>query len=247
MISIAALIYRSVKYADWLHRSLMAYTPMIERGEAEFYFIANDPTAEIIDHLESRRYLYYLNVNPRISEEELFKMGYAGPEYIHRVYRGWNEAIRRARGEQICLINSDNFVSPDWLENLEKFSGRGFVVCSQLVERIHPKYGVYPGALHGEFGSHPDNFDEPRWLRYVKQVKFTGLSMGGAYMPCLLDKAMALKAGLYPEGNISGGTWKMVREYGDQAFFRRLAELGVKHVTAMDSLVYHTKEGEMEE
>ncbi len=246
-VSIASLIYKSKRYADWVHDSIHEFTPHLKRGEAEFFFVANDPTEDLLAHLQEKGYRHYVNRNPRKTEEELFKMGYGAPEYIHRVYRGWNKAIELATGEVVVLLNSDNYVSPDWLENLLKYLSSKTVVCSKLVERMHPDHTVFSGAYHCEFGSHPDNFDREAFLDFCEYVKTTGLQLGGAYMPCAFYKRFAIEAGLYPEGNIAGESFNDVVDYGDVAFFEKLSRAGVRHVTAMDSIVYHTKEGEMDE
>lgn len=246
-IPIVSLIYKSKKFADWVYESLYEFTPMIHKGEAEFFFIANDPEGDLVDYLTAKGYKFYVNINPRRTEAELFKMGYAKPEYIHRVYRGWNKAIRKAQGELVVLVNSDNYFSTDWLENLLKFSSPHTVVCSQLVERKHPKYGIFPGAYHGEFGNHPTNFKKDEFLSFANKLRITGFKQGGAYMPCMFYKDIALKAELYPEGNIAGRNYDDVAFYGDEYFFNKLAKLGVKHITSLDSIVYHLKEGEMDE
>jgi glycosyltransferase involved in cell wall biosynthesis len=246
-ISIASLIYRSKKYADWVYDSIHEFTPQLERGEAEFFFIANDPTEDLVAHLQQKGYRHYLNHNPKRTEEELLRMGYAAPEYMHRVYRGWNKAITSAAGDIVVLVNSDNYFSPDWLENLLKYLSSKTVVCSKLVERLHPKHGIFPGAYHCEFGAHPDNFDKYAFLGFCEKMKTTGLQLGGAYMPCALYKRLAVQVGLYPEGNLAGTSFEDVVAYGDEVFFKKLSEIGVQQVTAMDSLVYHTKEGEMDE
>jgi len=246
-ISIVSLIYKSKRFAEWVYESVHEFTPMIHRGNAEFFFIANDPEGDLVDFLTAKGYKFYININPRRTEEELFNLGYAKPEYIHRVYRGWNEAIRKSQGELVVLVNSDNYFSPDWLENLLKFSSPNTIVCSQLVERKHPKYDVFPGAYHGEFGNHPDNFKKDEFLSFANKVRITGIKQGGAYMPCMFYKNIALKTGLYPEGNIAGRSFDDVAFYGDEYFFNKLAKLGVKHITSLDSIVYHLKEGEMDE
>jgi len=247
-ISIASLIYKSKKYADWVHDSIHEFTPQLKRGEAEFFFVANDPTEELLAHLQQKGYKHYVNRNPMQTEEELFKMGYGAPLHINRVYRGYNKAIESAEGEIVVLVNSDNYFSPDWLENLLKYLSSKTIVCSKLVECINPKYGsVFPGAYHGEFGLHPDNFDKEAFLRFCERVKTTGLQFGGAYMPCAFYKRLAIQVGSYPDGNLAGASFNHVVATGDEVFFRKLSKAGIKHVTAMDSIVYHTKEGEMDE
>ena len=246
-ISIVSLIYCSSKYADWIYESVHRFTPMLATGEAEFFFVANDPTDNLLRHLEEKKYPFFLNRNEKKSDEELFLLGYGAPEYIHRVYRGFNIGIEKSRGEIVVLLNSDNCASSDWLENLLKYLGPNTIVSSQLAERAHPKYGVFPGAYHCEFGNHPDNFNEPEFLAFVERFKMTGIVEGGAYMPCAIYRENAIKVGMYPEGNIAGINFEDIVECGDERFFHSLSKAGITHVTALDSIMYHFKEGEMDD
>ncbi|MGH7175549.1 MAG: glycosyltransferase family 2 protein [Minisyncoccia bacterium] len=243
-VSIVSLIYQSPSLADWVVESVRKFTPMVRRGEAEFFFVANDPDLRLLRHLRDKGYPYVVNVNRHYSDQELFALGYASPEYMSRVYRGYNHGVRVARGDYVVLINSDNYFSPDWLENLLKYSDRSRVISSTLVERHHPQFSVFPGALHGEFGSTPTTFNEAGFLDFASRVKKTGLEEGGAYMPSLFHRDVALEAGLYPTGNIAGSSADQVIRYGDEEFFDRLLALGVRHYTALDSISYHLKEGE---
>lgn len=245
-ITIVALIYRSPVWAESVYSSLIRHTPHLSDGRANFFFVANDPTPDLLHFLQQNEYPHYVNVNPRRTDAELFQAGIAKPEYIHRVYRGWNYAIRMADGEIVVTVSSDMFFSPCWLDALLKYSHPTRIVSSQLVERHHPKHGIIPGAIRGEFGDYPTNFDEIGFLGFASMVMQRRCDYGGTYGPCLFYKEMALRAGLYPEGNLAGSSFNEVRRYGDQEFIRRLAEIGVEHVTAKDSIVYHTKEGEMD-
>jgi len=244
-VSIISLIYQSATLADAVYDSVHRFTPMIGRGEAEFFFVANDPHPALLAHLRRRGYQHIVNSNRRYSAEELFELGYAGPEYMSRVYRGYNVGVQAARADLVVLINSDNFFSPDWLENLIKYSDRNRVISSTLVERLHPTFKtIFPGALHGEFGGTAATFDEAAFLSLVARVKKTGLEAGGGYMPCLIHRDVALEVGLYPSGNIAGRTFDHVAQFGDEEFFARLQSVGVSHFTALDSISYHLKEGE---
>jgi hypothetical protein len=246
-VSIISLIYRSATLADWVHDSVHKFTPLIARGEAEFFFVANDPTPGLVAHLDQRGYPYVVNNNKQHSDEELFALGYGAPEHMSRVYRGYNEGVRHAKGDYVVLVNSDNYFSPDWLENLLKYSDRSKVISSTLVERSHPEFGVFPGAVQGEFGGTVAEFDEAGFLTFVSTSKKTGLRPGGAYMPSLFHRDIVIEAGLYPDGNIAGADFMEVARFGDEAFFDRLASLGVEHLTALDSISYHLKEGERED
>jgi len=246
-VSIISLIYQSSALADWVHDSVHKFTPMIDRGEAEFFFVANDPTPGLVAHLRRRGYPHSINVNRRYSDEELFAQGYGAPEYMSRVYRGYNEGMRAAGGDYVVLINSDNYFSPDWLENLLKYSDRSRVISSTLIEREHPVFSVFPGAVHGEFGDSPETFDEAAFLSFAATIRRTGLKAAGAYMPTLFHRDIAIQAGLYPCGNIAGARFDDVARYGDEAFFDVLKSLGLGHYTALDSIAYHLKEGERDD
>jgi len=243
-ISIASLIYKSIKMADWIHESIHEFTPMIRSGEAEFFFVANDPTEKLLLHLKNKNYNFIEQNNEILSEEELFKLGYAWPEYIHRVYKGYNSAILHSKGEIIVLVNSDHYFSPDWLENLLKYYDTQKIVCSQLVEPINPKFGIFPYAIHGEFGNSTENFSKDGFLDFAMRIKKTGIYLGGAYMPCMFSRDLGIYTGLYPEGNIAGESFDKIHKTGDEAFFERLSAKDILHITALDSLVYHLKEGE---
>nr|WP_245249572.1 glycosyltransferase [Methanolinea mesophila] len=163
------------------------------------------------------------------------------------VYKGYNKGITSASGDIVVLVNSDNCFSPDWLENLLKYLGPDSIITSHLVERNHPEHGIFPDASYCDFGNSPKNFDETGFLKFVEQKKVTGLTKGGAYMPCAVFKKNAIKVGLYPEGNLAGKSFKDVVEFGDQNFYRKLSNIGVQHFTSLDSIVYHFKEGEKDE
>ena len=141
-ISIISLIYKSACLADWVYGSVAKFTPMLDRGDAEFMFVANDPHPGLLHHLRDKGYPFIVNHNRRYTSDELFELGYAAPEYMSRVYRAYNQGVRRAAGDYIALINSDNYFSPDWLENLLKYSDRSRIICSTLIEPGHPRFGA---------------------------------------------------------------------------------------------------------
>lgn len=246
-ITIVCLIYKSKRLAEALYDSIVEYTPMLASGQAEFFFIANDPTEEAMEYLESKNIPHFVNMNEPLSNEKLFSMGVGAPEYMRRVYQGYNLGILKAKGQKVVLINSDNFFSRDWLENLLKYSDYQKVVCSTLVEPGQGKIGVFPYAIEKDFGRTLDDFKEAEFEEFAEKNSKTGYTTGGAYMPCLLYKDIAVLAGLYPEGNLAGKSFDEVSRFGDEYFYDRLKEFGVEHITAKDSIVYHLKEGEKSE
>lgn len=251
-ISIAALIYKSNVYADFVYNSVHKHTPELKSGEAEFYFIANDASDEVINHLTDKGYNYYVNNNVVFSNDELFKQGYGKPEYINRVYKGWNEAIRKARGEIVVLVNSDMGFSDDWLKNLINKVSKDTIVSSKLIERGHERIGHFPDSLNGtgsyvyHCGKTPKDYDEEKFLSFAKTFRSDKVTTGGVFMPCAFYKENAFKVNLYPEGNIAGRSFDHVVECGDHKFFRLLSSIGVRHITTWDSIVYHFQQGEME-
>ena len=246
-ISIICLIYRSSRLAEKFYRSLEEYTPMLKSGLAEFFFVANDPTKEVLDFLKKHKYPYILNKNKQLTNDELFKEGYAAPEYMRRVYQGYNEGIKHAKGNKIVLVNSDNFFSKDWLENLLKYLNHQTVICSTLVEPGHILHGVFPGAIEADFGRKIDEFQDDNFQQFANKIRKTGLKPDGAYMPCLMYKDIAILAGLYPLGNLADKSFDTVKEFGDIYFYQKLYSFGVRHYTSKDSIVYHLKEGEKDD
>lgn len=246
-ISIVCLIYKSEQLAEALYESVLKYTPKLATGQAEFFFIANDPTEGVVNFLKSKNVPHYINVNEHLKENELFDKGFGAPEYMRRVYQGYNLGILKARGQKVVLINSDNFFSRDWLENLLKYSDYKKVVCSTLVEPGQEQAGVFPFAIEKDFGRTLEDFKEAEFQAFAEKNSKTGYTTGGAYMPCLLYKDIAIMAGLYPEGNLAGTSFDEISRFGDEYFYDRLKEFGVEHITAKDSMVYHLKEGEISE
>ena len=254
-VSIAALIYKSTIYADFVYQQVHKYTPMIQSGDADFFFVANDASDEVIEHLDKMKYPYIKHTNHKYTDEELFARGIGWPEYIHRVYRAWNRCILEAKHEYVCLINSDNGFSHDWLENLIKYANPSTAVSSLLIERGHETLGTFPSSLNGtgsigyHCGKTPLEYDECRFIEYAtrhKEVYCDKTTSGGVYMPILFNKQKAIDVGLYPEGNTAGSTFFDVIDYGDRVFMRKLKEIGVEHITSWDSVSYHFQQGEME-
>lgn len=249
MISIAALIYKSTAFADATVKSLLEFTPHLHDGRARFFFVANDATPELLAHLDKKGYAYVRQDNVTRTEPELLKMGYAGPEYIHRVYQGYNRAIMESN-EQMVLLNSDMQFSPGWLEGLENFWNPSLVLTSTLVERWQAKFGDKnaPGAadyfVERDFGDHPHRFDASGFYTFSKTLAKPEIRHGRHYASIMLSRSKAIETGLYPEGNLFA-PWGVYS--GDQAFFARLKTKGVTHAESAASIVYHFNEGEKED
>lgn len=259
MISIFSLIYRSTKYIDALYDSIVRHTPELSDGRAEFFFVANDATDKVLGHMRERGIPHYAVSHEVRTLREIEAQGFAAPEYMCRVYKGYNFGIDRCKGDVVVPVNSDHLFSPNWLGNLVAHLDEKTAPASLLVEPGHPRHGVFPKAVKGNFGRSPETFSEGAFLDFVASNTQPGVTRpGGAYMPVAFFKDALVRAGKYPEGNLAVPPHEQYRPimqrgrkygtaYGDIVLFSNLEKLGIRHVTAMDSIVYHIKEGEKDE
>ena len=244
-ISVICLIYQSPQYAECVFDNLQKYTPELETGEAEFYFVANDPTYEVATFFERNSYPFYINNNPHLTEAELFNLGFAFPEYMSRVYRGYNYGIKVSRNPIVMLISSDNCFSPDWLQNLKKRLTIDNVVSPKMIQ---PSW--FRNPINGSecdimpFGNGWESFNEKRFLERVKFISNDNNSVGNAFMPLMCYKKNIEIIGYYPEGNLHNGNYQTILRTGDTEFYLRLANIGVEHIQSDDSIIYHFNEGE---
>jgi cellulose synthase/poly-beta-1,6-N-acetylglucosamine synthase-like glycosyltransferase len=248
-VSIASLVYASPEWADSVASSLARTVAGLSDGDVEFFFVANNPTKEVVKHLKERGYPFFVHEKETPSDEELFASGFAWPGYLHGVYRAYNMAIREARGEIVVLVNSDHVFAPGWLKYLLAELTPNRIVSCACVE----PWGVFRDsefgtpALLADFGRTLETFDERSFFEFADQFIASnhGVTMGGEKMPCAFYKSVALDVGLYPEGNLAGATFNEIADFGDRRFFRKLRAKKVFHYTVWSSLVYHFKEGEL--
>ena len=244
-VSIVSLIYQSKHFAEFVYDSVIKHTPEITSGEAEFFFVANDATEEVIEFLKEKKYPHYVNNNTHYTELELFNKGYARPEYINRVYAGYNFAIKMCKHPIVVLINSDMAFSPNWLSNLTKRMSDDVVVSPVTFQPtwfINPRNGLRcPKFI---FGATIKSYNEDAFLKKVTEMTEDSSSVGVIFMPVMFYKWQVELIGGYPEGNLHGGTFETVRMTGDTFFFDKLQEKGIRHIQSNDSFVYHLNEGE---
>lgn len=244
--SIICLIYRSTDYACFFYNCLRRNTLELEEGDAEFFFVANDASDEVIDFLRDNDYPHIVSRNKHFTEHEMQIKGFAPPEYISRVYQGVNQGIRHAKTDEIVLMNSDNFVSRDWLTNLRKRLHRNCVVSPVLVQphRVFPNPINHTLSLVKDFGRGLESFREDKFIQWADTIKIDSCSIGNPFMPVLMYKWQAELVGLYPEGNIADDNGKF-KYAGDTYFYMKLNALGIQHINSNDSVVYHLQEGEL--
>ena len=141
--------------------------------------------------------------------------------------------------------------SEGWLESLLKHCDEVTCVASRLVEQGKLSTGKY--GIEKNFGDSWNKFDEIGFRTYADSIQSNEVKEGGLYMPLLVRKKDFESVGGYPEGNIVPGSdvfSPIIAKpgvpviSGDTAFIEKLGRIGVKHVTAFDSVVYHFQEGE---
>jgi hypothetical protein len=245
-VSILSLIFQSTKYAEFVYNSVMKYTPEIQDSMAEFFFVANDATKEVLNFLKEKEYPHYIKNNTHYSDAERFEKGFAGPEYCGRVYMGYNYGIQQAKNPVVVWVNSDNCFSPDWLPNLKKRLALNTIVSPRIIQPLARFRNPinYTRCLVENFGTGPDTFNEVAFQSRVGHIKANTITEGNAFFPAMVYKENVEKVGYFPEGNLHNGRYEKIKYTGDTYFYRRLSQLGIKHITSNDSIVYHFDEGE---
>ena len=247
-VTIICLIYKSPAYAIGLYRHLKLVTPSLESGQSDFYFVANNANTKTINALKKFDIPFVEFNREVLSDTQHASLGFATPEYIGRVYAAYNFGIQQCKSPLVVLINSDMVFSNNWLEELLLLENGKQIVSCELVERKHPKYGVFPGAISKNFGNSFKNLRWNEWLSYSSALMEMELTMkdGGAYMPSLFRTQWFKEISFYPEGNIrdKNSSYDQVSVFGDEFLFASLKEHGIRHVTTSRSLCYHFKEGE---
>jgi len=241
-VSIICLIYKSVKWLEFVYEQVLRYTDMSNK---EFFFVANDATDGVLQHLRTHYIPHYVWNNSAEQRREWF---------INNVYRAWNYGAKMARGDYLLFINSDMAFSPGWFERLfEKLNGQN-CVTSRLVESGKLASGEY--GISRNFGRSIEGYDEEGFLEYAKSVSRPVVRDGGLFMPLFIHRGGFLQVGGYPEGNIVPGsdflnpsTAKQGEPCvsGDVVLMQKLQTIGIQHQTAFDSIVYHFQCGEMDD
>ena len=247
-VEVVTLVYKSLDYLNFIVKQLKSGLCRVDGWDVGVRVVANDATQEVIDKLPSLEIPYSIFSNPDPDEF-----------YLNRVYGAYNHAVESSEYDNVVLVNSDDRFSKGWLANLLKHHDGVNIPCSRLIESGKMEsgtHGVNLGTQH--FGRHPNEFDESGWEAWAEQNAVDDTLRGGLYMPCLLEKARFIEAGMFPRGNVFLENGMIVSGHpndrptfkaGDDYFFHDVLEVqyGMKHITVFDSLVYHIVEGERDE
>jgi len=241
-VSIICLIYKSVKWLEFVYDQVLQYTDLSNK---EFFFVANDASEMVLRYLREHYIPHVVWNNSQQQRREWF---------INNIYRAYNYGAKRAQGDDLLFINSDMAFSPGWFERLfEKLNGKN-CVSSRLIESGKMPSGEY--GISGDFGRNAEEYNEADFLRYASSVSEPLVCAGGLFMPLLMRKNDFLRVGGYPEGNIvpdSDIFHPIIAEQrkpcisGDKVLMQKLQYMGIQKQTAFDSIVYHFQCGEMDE
>ena len=235
-IEIISLAFKSVSYLQSISKQLKSDNCKIDGWDVGIRILLNDATNEVIEETKKLDIPYTIFNNPNPNEY-----------YLNRVYRAYNQCVITTEYDNVCLVNSDDIFSKNWLWNLLKHHNGINIPCSRLIES-----GKMPSGMYGvtqNFGRTPETIDYVGWENYVNQIAVDEIHHGGLFMPCVFEKKRFLESGMYPEGNIYmdgvGTRNGSVLASGDAYYFKDLERrYGMKHITPFDSLVYHIIEGE---
>ena len=242
-VEVISLIYKSTKYLEYIVNQLRSEFYKVPGWDVGVRIVANDATERILDSLKSIDIPHTIFSNPDKNEY-----------YMNRIYRCYNYCVTSSEYDNVCLINSDNGFSANWLSNLLKHHNGINIPCSRLIESGKMPSGKY-GVSHN-FGRACDEFENNfnEWLIWAGQHSEDTIQSGGLYMPSIFEKQRFVESGMYPEGNIYsdgkvGSLVGGVKRTADEFFFNEILgkKFDMQHITVFDSLVYHVQEGEKDE
>ncbi len=242
-IEVVSLIYKSTKYLKYIVNQLRNEFCKVLGWDVGIRIVANDATEKVLDALKDIEIPFSIFNSPDKNEY-----------YMNRVYRCYNYCVTSSEYANVCLINSDNGFSKDWLSNLLKHHDGINIPCSRLIESGKMESGRY--GVSNNFGRTCEEFESrfDEWSTWSNNFKEDKIAPGGLYMPAVFDRQRFIESGMYPEGNIYsdgrvGSLIGGVIRTADEFFFNEVLckKFDMKHITVFDSLVYHIQEGEKDE
>tara|TARA_Y100000593_G_scaffold95015_1_gene198294 strand:- start:37931 stop:38689 length:759 start_codon:yes stop_codon:yes gene_type:complete len=245
-IEIVSLIFKSVQYLHFIYDQLKSDMCKADGWEVGIRIVANDATEEVINELKKLdiNYTIFNNLDPN-------------EFYLNRVYKAFNHAVFSSEYDNVCLLNSDNVISKNWLSNLLKHHDGANIPCSRTVESGKMASGKHCINMgNNDFGRHPNGFEFDGWYEFANTIERNEVHTGGIFCSPVFEKSRFIESGGYPEGNVfleTDGTISVgypndreVYKTSDTfLFYEKLEKMfGMKHITIFDSIVYHIIEGE---
>lgn len=240
--SIICLIYKSNEWLDFVYEQVIKYTNF---DDTEFFFIANNASDEVKQHLKDNYIPHYNYKSTKQQESEW---------YINNVYRWYNFWAEKAKWEFLIFINSDMAFSPNWLENLvSKYNWKN-CIASRLIESW--RFFTWKHWLEKNFWNEFFNYKEKEFINFIEEYKEKNIEKDWwLYMPLLINKKDFFDVWKYPEWNIKewsdlynpiiakkdekrSFTW-------DEALIEKLRIKWIEHITSFDSIVYHFQAWEL--
>lgn len=147
---------------------------------------------------------------------------------------GFNAAFALAECPYLVFIDDDMYVAPDWdkplLDEVNKQNSIYWAISGSMIEREDKgnSCAIYPY----NYGSHPENFEEERFLKEVNTLPHRDWS-GSLWYPLVLHRDVwQLVGGLSVE--FSPGM------YSDPDFMMKLWQIGIREFKGLSgSRVYH--------
>ncbi len=237
--SLICLVYKSVEWLKFIYEQVVKHTDLTDK---EFFFVANDANEPVLRYLRDNYIPHYVFNNTPKQRDEWF---------INNVYRAYNFAVGKARGDFLVFLNSDMAFTPGWFDQLWKAYQGGNCLTSRLVESGKLRSGRY--GVERDFGRDYLSYREEEFQNYARDLALPEIREGGLFMPLLIRKEHFEQVGGYPEGNILPGSdifKPLIARLGepcisgDNVLMQKLQVRGVRHQTVFDSIVYHFQCGE---
>ena len=239
-VEIISLIYKSVDYLNLMINQFKSDLVKLDGWDVGVRIITNDATTEVLAELKNSNIPY-----------TIFNSSNPNEYYLNRVYKAYNFSVKTSKYDNVCLLNSDNIMSKEWLKNLLKHHDGINIPCSRLIESGKMNSGLHAINLgQNDFGRHANSIKFDDWEYFVKNVKKDIIKEKGLYGSCVFETKRFLESGGYPEGNVySDGIGTLnggVIKSSDDFYFHDILEnkYSMKHITVFDSLIYHIIEGE---
>lgn len=208
-------IHNNIGWLKFMYKQVLTY---INLTENEFYFIAVNPTEQVILYLKYNRIPHYIiltNNEGTLSETDLF--------------RAYNIGVNIAKGSYVVLFENDMAFTESWVDNLILNLDQNTCVSSRLIKARHT---VTPHDLKMNFGLNYDQFNSDEELKkFAEMIKSPVVKDGGSYFPMLIRKDDYLRV----SNNLNNFN----------EFVMKMKELNIHHRTIYNSIVYHFQNNEL--